>query len=93
MKLDCNTNEDPYYVIDECCPKYYPLKYGGLPLNDPFVLYNDYERGLLPFAGGLLDQPHIYMETMRLLARLVAESQRARRAEVEKENRNNVLKT
>lgn len=31
-------------------------------------LYRHYKERILPFAGGLLDQPHLYAEAMEILA-------------------------
>lgn len=31
-------------------------------------LYRHYKNGVLPHAGGLLDQPHYYAEAMEILA-------------------------
>ena len=31
-------------------------------------LHEHYRNGILPFAGGLLDQPHAYAEAMQVLA-------------------------
>jgi len=33
-------------------------------------LYRHYKAGVLPHAGGLLDQPHYYTEAMEILAGL-----------------------
>jgi len=74
------------YVIENVCPLAWCRADDGLPLGDPFAMYNDYERGILPFGGGMLEQPHIYVECMRLISALCAGSARRRRMESEKEN-------
>ena len=32
-------------------------------------LYEHYKNGLLPFSGGLLDQPAVFIETMEVMSR------------------------
>jgi len=41
--------------------------------NEVFSLWNWREKGFLPFAGGMLDQPVIYIEAMDLMDFLVTE--------------------
>lgn len=43
-----------------------------LPMITPFSwfmveLYGHYQNRLLPFAGGILEQPNIYLEAMKIL--------------------------
>jgi hypothetical protein len=33
-------------------------------------LYQHYKNGILPFPGGLLEQPHVYLKAMELLDHL-----------------------
>ncbi len=60
------------------------------PANASFwtSLYNEYKSGVLPCAGGLLDQPSAYAQAMRALKRIetevcahAAKAQAERRAE------------
>ena len=61
------------------CPRRH-VQTRPLPLDDPFAWAARLEHGVMPEAGGWLDQPNLYVETMELTARLVAESrQRWRR--------------
>ena len=50
-------------------------------------LYRHYKAGILPYAGGLLDQPHFYAEAMEALtgieARIQAENAERHRAEID----------
>jgi len=49
-------------------------------------LYRHYKNGVLPHAGGLLDQPHYYAEAMEIIAgvesRIQAEALERQRAEL-----------
>ncbi len=37
------------------------------------ALHTHYKNGLLPFSGGLLDQPHIFSEAMLIIEQVFAE--------------------
>jgi len=42
-------------------------------MGDLFAIYVDYEKGFLPFAGAMSDQPNYVVEAVRLFARVDAE--------------------
>lgn len=74
----------PPYRLGEC-PRHYVAR-APLVLNDPFGWLNLLEKGVMPSAGGWLEQPAIYCETMELLRRLLAATREAERARIEEEN-------
>jgi hypothetical protein len=37
-------------------------------------LYSHYEKGVLPFTGGLLNQPHAFYESMIIINNYLAET-------------------
>jgi hypothetical protein len=53
-------------------------------------MYRHYKAGILPHAGGILEQPHYYAEAMEILtgieARIQAELAERHRAELDRQN-------
>ena len=45
-------------------------------VGELFTIYADYEKGFLPFDGGMRDQPNYVVEAIRLFARIDAELMR-----------------
>lgn len=59
---DPDGGAEPIY-LSACCPlPTIPARIWAL-----FGLYRHYQRGVLLTAGGLLDQPHFYLEAMNLI--------------------------
>ena len=42
-------------------------------MADLLSFYADYEKGFLPFAGAMCDQPHVVVEAIRLFGRIDTE--------------------
>jgi len=73
-------------LVLESCPRRHVLN-SELPLCDPFAWRNRLEQGVLPEPGGWLDQPNLYVETMELLSRLIAQSRLRWKAKAEEKSR------
>ena len=67
--------EDGEEISLDCCPRHY-LKQGLPVLGDPFFWFQKLESGILPLAGGYLDQSNIFVETMTIINILVGASKR-----------------
>jgi hypothetical protein len=50
-------------------------------------MYTHYKNRLLPHAGGLLDQPHYYIDAMEILADLDAKAQAEQAEKLRRETR------
>lgn len=87
---------DETFFIDECV-KCFIEKNPPLPISGvhPFGLYRNYEKGLLLQAGGWIDQPAIYCETIDLLCALMQdhESKQRDKQKAEMDRMKNGVKT
>lgn len=71
-----------------------PMFYRQPVVNDGWTLYSDYKKGLLPFSGGVYDQPAFVVAVIRACDRIYSEFEAWRLEELKnaKHNRRDNLR-
>lgn len=67
---DFNNKGNPSILYKNCIGNHYYGKWASI-IN----YYNMYEKGIMPFKGGLMDQPAKFVEIMDLVHNLIKENE------------------
>lgn len=69
-KADFNNKGNPSILYRNCIGNYFNGNWSSL-IN----YYHKYESGILPFSGGLMEQPSKFVEVMGLVHNLITENE------------------
>lgn len=75
---DFNNKGNPKILYNKCIGNYFSSYWASL-IN----FYPDYQKGILPYSGGLFEQPSKFVEVMNLVHNLIKENEQ----EVERRNK------